>query len=363
MSRKGKLVHQACQVRRGPQGAFASWENTKDVWRGFARFLHGRAMLPRRIQDVSVAAIELYLHDCEARGVARSTVKNYATEIRVVMARLGRNVESMTNKAFGLATRCRDGKKRPPTPEELDQALTLARAVHEGFYLLLGLQELFGLRRIEVLKSACEFETWLRLLLDGAHALPLRRGGKCGRQRWFRILEHRREESVSVLQQAVLYCRAHHGRLVEGRRKNLEGSRNSLSARYRAVGLKGEIAGHCLRYSYAHQMATGQLDRGVDEHEVLLGVSTDLGHGPGRCLFTLRSYLLGLLPRFQRILEHGRLIRIPNNIAVDERFRPPPRVKENGARTYWRAHICNQRAGEGKRGIDAGVSAQHAVHP
>ncbi|MGF6765411.1 MULTISPECIES: integrase domain-containing protein [Paraburkholderia] len=362
MSRKGKLVHQACEVRRGPQGAFASWENTKDVWQGFARFLHERALLPRRVQDVSVAAIELYLHDCEARGVARSTVKNYATEIRVVMARLGRNVASMTNKAFGLATRCRDGKKRPPTPEELDQALTRARAVHEGFYLLLCLQELFGLRRIEVLRSTRDFETWLHLLLGGAQALPLRRGGKCGRQRRFRILEHRREETVSVLRQAVLYCRAHHGRLVEGRRKNLEGSRGSLSARYRAVGLKGEIAGHCLRYSYGHQMASAELDRGVDEHEVLLGVSTDLGHGPGRCLFTLRTYLLGLLPRFQRILNNGRLIRIPKDIADDERFRPPPRVKENGARTYWRAHIRNRRAGEGKRDIEPGMSVL-PVHP
>jgi len=349
MSRKGKVVHQACEARRGPQGAFESWQNTKDVWSEFARFLHEHGMLPRRIRDVPVAAIMLYLQHCLSRGLDPLTVRNRATEIRVIMQRAGRNLDHMTNQFLGLATRCRDGKKRPPTREELDRAFELARAAHQGFYLLIRLQELFGLRRVEIMRSARDLETWLRLLLGGAHALPLRRGGKGARRRRFRILEHRREETIAILQQAVLYCQSHGGRLVEGRRKNLEGSKNSLAARYRAVGLKGEISGHCLRHSYGCQMVTAELDQGVDEHEVLLGVCTDLGHGPGRLAFTARTYLLSLLPRFQRIFKNGRLVSMPKQMVSDERFRRPPRVKEKGARAYWRAHIRNQRAGEGKR--------------
>jgi hypothetical protein len=351
MSRKGKLVHQACEARRGPQGAFGSWENSKDIWNQFARFLHQIGMLPRRIQDVQIAALMLYAQHCEARGLEPSTTRNHLTEIRVILKRAGRCIDHITNELLGVQTRCRDGKKRPPTPEELDRVYVLARAMHEGFYLLLRLQELLGLRRVEVMRSARDFRRWLRLLLEGAQALPLRRGGKGGRRRRVRILEHRRAETLSVLQQAVLYCQTHGGRLIEGRRKNLQGSKNSLTARYRAVGLKGEIAGHCLRYSYGHQLVSGDLDQGINEHEALLSASSSLGHGPGRLAFTARTYLLGLLPRLQRIFKNGRLIPAPKELATDARFRPPPRVKENGARAYWRTHIRNQRAGEGNRGV------------
>jgi hypothetical protein len=352
MSRKGKLVHQACEARRGPQGAFESWRNTRDVWVEFVRFLAQHGMLTRRIQDVTVASVELYLHHCEARGLAPSTTRNRSTELRVTLWRSGRNVDQITNKMFGLTRRCRDGKKRPPTRKELEKAYRLARAMHEGFYLLLRLQELLGLRRIEVLRSACDLDRWLRLLLDGAHALPLRSGGKGGRRRRFRILEHRRTETVAILQQAVAYCRAHDGRLIEGRRKNLESAKHSLAARYRAVGLKGEISGHSLRYLYACELATSEIERGVDECEVLLGVAAVLGHGPlTRARFTLRTYLLSVLPRFARILKNGQLISIPEELKRDERFRAPPRIKEKGARAHWRTHIRNQRAGEGKRGV------------
>jgi hypothetical protein len=362
MSRKGKLVHQACEARRGPKGAFASWKNTRDIWNELVRFLYLHNMLPRRIQDVTVASIMLYLQHCEARGLANSTTRNRSTEIRVIMRRAGRNMDHVTNRFLGLVTRCRDGKKRPPTRQELDAAFKLARAAHEGFYLLVRLQELLGLRRAEILRSARDLPRWLGLLLNGAQVLPLRSGGKGGRPRRFRILEHRRAETLSILRQAVLYCESHDGRLVEGRRQNLEGARNSLAARYRAAGFKGEISGHSLRYSYSHQMVTAELDLGVDEHEVLLAMSTDLGHGH-RLFFTLRTYLLGLLPRFQRILKNGRLARLPEELANDERFRRPPRVKENGARTYWRAHIRNQRAGEGKRDVNACVPGHRAAHP
>jgi hypothetical protein len=127
MSRKGKLTHQACEARRGPQGAFASWENTRDIWEEFIRFLRQHGKLPRHVRDIPVATIMLYLQHCIGRGLKLSTVRNRATEIRVVMKRAGRNLDHVTNKVLGVATRCRDGKKRPLTDEEMGDVCERAR--------------------------------------------------------------------------------------------------------------------------------------------------------------------------------------------------------------------------------------------
>ncbi|MCX4177439.1 MULTISPECIES: integrase domain-containing protein [Paraburkholderia] len=362
MSRKGKLTHEACETRRGPQGAFESWKNTGDVWEEFIRFLHQHGTLPRRVRDIPVAFVMLYLQHCIGRGLKPSTVRNRATEIRVVMKRAGRNLDHVTNKVLGVATRCRDGKKRPLTDEELGDVNERARAADMGLYLLVRIQALLGLRRVEALRSACDLDRWVRLLANGARALPVRRGAKGGRPRRTRIIEQKRDETVALLQEAARYCRAHGGRLIQGRRKNREGSLNRLKALYRIIGLKGEISGHALRYTYSCTKATEDLDQGVPELEVLMGISGDLGHGPDRCRFTLRTYLLSLFPRFEKILKNGKLVGIPKDQVAD-RFRPPPRTRRKPARSHWQAHIKNRRAGEGTGGAEHHGGAPREAHP
>jgi hypothetical protein len=361
MSRKGKLTHQACEARRGPQGAFESWKNTKDIWVEFIEFLKERGPLPRHIRDIPLAFVMLYLQHCVGRGLELSTVRNRATEIRVVMKRVGRNIDHANGKFLGLAPRNRDGKKRPPTDEEMGNAFARAHAAHVGHYLMLRLQATLGLRRVECLRCVRDLDRWVRLLAGGAEALPVRAGAKGGRPRRVRVIERMRDETFELVKEAANYCRAHGGRLFEGRRKNLEGSLNALKARNRAVGLKGEISGHSLRYFYACCKAIEELDRGVPAHEVLIGISSDLGHGP-RCQFTLRTYLLSIISRFENILKDGKLIGIPND-QVDARFLPPVRTRRTPERSYWHAHIRNQRAGEGKSIARPHEDARPAAQP
>jgi Integrase/Phage integrase, N-terminal len=363
MSRKGKLTHEACDARRGPRGAFESRKNSRHIWEPFFRFLDELDMLPRRVRDVPIAAIMLYLHHCLSRGLAVGTVRNIATEIRVVMKRCGRDIDHFTNKHFGLATRHREGKKRPPTQKEIREVHGRARRADHGVYLLVRIQELFGLRRVEAVRSAPDYDRWARLLAGGANAVPVRRGPKGGRPRRTHIIEHRREETVALLREAARYCRAHGGRLLRGRRNNLEGSLNRLKALYRTIGLKGEISGHSLRYLYAHVKAIEYLDKGIPEYEVLLMISCDLGHGPSRCGFTLRTYLRGLAHRFTKIMRNGKLIRMPKHLMDDKRFQRPARQKPDGARAFWRARIKNRRAGEGEAGARQPDSAPHNVRP
>lgn len=362
MSRKGKLTHEACEARRGPQGAFQSWTNTKDVWEEFIRFIQRYGTLPHHVREIPVAFVMLYLQHCLARGLTPGTARNRATEIRVVMKRAGRNLDHITNQVLGMATRCRDGKKRPLTDEQLDDVNERARAADRGLYLLVRIQALLGLRRVEAVRCARDLDRWVRLLANGAKALPVRRATKGGRPRRTRVIEQKRDETVALLKEAAHYCRAHGGRLIEGRRKNLEGSLNRLKALYRRIGLKGEISGHALRHTYACTKAMEDLDHGVPELEVLMGISADLGHGPDRCRFTLRTYLLSIVSRFETILKNGELVGIPKD-QVAERFRPPPRTRRKPARAHWRAHIKNRRAGEGTGGAEHPWDVRHEAHP
>jgi hypothetical protein len=208
-----------------------------------------------------------------------------------------------------------------------------------------------SLDAIALLRSAPDLDRWVRLLAGGANALPVRRGVKGGRPRRTRIIEQKRDETFALLQEAARYCRTHGGRLIQGRRKDLASSINRVKALYRFIGLKGEISAHALRYTYSRDKATEDLDRGVPEHEVLMAISADLGHGPDRCRFTLRTYLLSLFSRFEKLLKNGKLVGIPKD-QVEERFRPPPRTKRNPARSHWRAYIQNRRAGAGKSGTE-----------
>jgi hypothetical protein len=230
-----------------------------------------------------------------------------------------------------------------------------------GLYLLVRIQALLGLRRVEALRSAPDLDRWVRLLANGAKALPVRRATKGGRPRHTRLIEQKRDETVALLTEAARYCRAHGGRLIQGRRKNLEGSLNRLKALYRVIGLKGEISGHALRYTYGCTKATEDLDQGVPELEVLMGISADLGHGPNRCRFTLRTYLLSLFQRFEKILKNGKLVCIPKD-QVPDQFRPPPRRRRKPARSHWRAHVKNRRAGEGASGAEHCGDVRHEVH-
>ena len=50
----------------------------------------------------------------------------------------------------------------------------------------------------------------------------------------------------------------------------------------KALGLKGKIASHSLRYAFSHNLMKYYLDQGYPEKETLAMTSMDLGHGDGR---------------------------------------------------------------------------------
>jgi integrase len=270
---------------------------------------HG--ILPDRVKDVPVIAIVLYVQHCLARGLTVASVRNIATEIRVVMDRAGADIDHVTNKFLGLARRNRDGRKRPPTDAEMHDITERARRADEGFYILIRLQRLLGLRRLEAMLSAPDLENWLELALQGADRFYVSRGTKGGRPRDVRLLEKKRAETIAVLREGVRYCQAHGGRLITGTRNDLRGSLERLKWIYRHVGLTREISSHSLRHAYAVERACEDLERNIPEETVLVNVSADLGHGPTRGQMTLRTYLLPVISLFSRIVKDGKLIGMP----------------------------------------------------
>ena len=322
MSWLSNYMHEIGCGKRRAKGAFASHRNTMCEFTAFARFMRTLDIKPRRVKDTPELAILLYVQHCVARGVAPGTVRNTTTEIRCALSRAGRNIDYLTNAAMGISSRDRNGQKRALLPSEVDAFVARAARLNMGFALLLQLQRLLGLRRLEALRSAPDLQLWLDCITAGDHTVPVTRGVKGGRRRTVTILMQRREETIQVLHSAVQYCKANGGQLITGRRNSLESALNRLKALYTTIGMTGQTSSHAARYSYAQDKALEYLQSGMEEHAVLIHVSADLGHGPSRQSFTARVYLRGILSHFSRIMQGHRFMgcaRYLNEVLSDLR--------------------------------------------
>ncbi|NPT42380.1 integrase [Paraburkholderia sp. 1N] len=336
MSWLSNYMHEIGCGKRRAQGAFASHRNTMCEFTAFARFMRTLGIKPRRVKDTPEFAILLYIQHCVARGIAPGTVRNTTTEIRCALRRAGRNIDYLTNAAMGISSRDRNGQKRALLPPEVDEFVARAARLNMGFALLLLLQRLLGLRRLEGLRSAPDLQLWLDCITAGDHTVPVTRGVKGGRPRAVTILMQRREETIRVLRSAVQYCHVNDGQLITGRRDSLESALNRLKAMYTTIGMKGETSSHAMRYTFAQEKALEYLQSGMEEHAVLVHVSADLGHGPSRQSFTARVYLRGIFSHFSRIMQGSRFMGCARYlIEVFNDLRDPNSSRKTRRKSGW----------------------------
>ncbi|MFL9907867.1 integrase domain-containing protein [Paraburkholderia sp. RL17-337-BIB-A] len=336
MSWYSNYLHEIGCGKRRTQGAFASLRNSMCEAGAFARFMRTLDIKPKRVKDTPAFAIFLYIQHCVARGVAPGTVRNTATELRCALRRAGRNIDYLTNSAMGLSSRDRNGQKRALMPSEVDAFVARAARLNTGFALLIMLQRLLGLRRLEGLRSAPDLQLWLDRITAGSHTVSVTRGAKGGRPRTVTILMQRREQTIHVLHSAVEYCNANGGRLITGRRNSLESALNRLKALYTAIGMTGQTSSHAARYTYAQDKALEYIQSGMEEHAVLVHVSADLGHGPSRQSFTARVYLRGILSHFSRIMQGSRFMgcaRYLDEVLNDQRS--PNSTEKTRRKSRW----------------------------
>jgi integrase len=327
MSRRTKLVHEVVSVADRHEGSQQHKTNLREIWDPYSRFLRDIGICPKRVKEIPALGPKLYVQLCVARGTAVGSIHNRTSGIRVVMKRAGKDIDHLTNAVLGVPRRDRNGKKVPLSREEQIEVHEKAHRIDEGFGLLTEFQSGFGLRGREALLSPPDLQAWHQALANGESTIHVERGCKGGRPREVSVLEARRPEMLSVLARAIDYCHRHNGRLVTGRGGDLRSSLNRLKGLYRRAGLTGERSGHALRHGYACEMACQRFDRKESEHEVLVGVASDLGHGEKRGRFTLVTYLRSIIERFARVFRNGRLFKKAKDI---QPFSPGPAAQQPG---------------------------------
>lgn len=231
--------------------------------------------------------------------VSPRTLQNMLAHFRVALRGVGRghvaDSPEWSNKAFNAASRAGDrtGKHRALTADELAaaqaKAVTLGAAGREVM-VLTELQRSFGLRAQEAVQCAASLASWKVALAD-ARPVLIASGTKGGRARTTVVPDSLRDRALVAVEAALALAQANHGHLVAA--DGLKAAMDRYAHGCRAVGLKGEIASHALRYAWAHDRFREYLRAGFERRDALARLSQDLGHGDGRARYVKMVYLRG----------------------------------------------------------------------
>ena len=186
--------------------------------------------------------------------------------------------ESISNKALNLSGASRTGTKRAITDSEYQHIYQKALQKHPTIAAGMELGRALGLRGEEIVQSCQSLKTWKKALQQNKTKLNIVFGTKGGRPRETIIID--RERALNAVNAALHFTEQQNGRLID--KPNLKQAMNHWHYYCRALGLKGEIAPHSLRYAFTNDAIAYYRQQGFSEKEIYALTSMDLGHGDGR---------------------------------------------------------------------------------
>jgi integrase len=217
-----------------------------------------------------------------ARGRSKRSIANNATHIRTALEGIGRRpfADKVSNASLGISGGSRAGTKRPMMREQFEPYRAAAAAIDPGVAMVLELEQEFGLRAEEAVRSVGSLVDWERALCNpiGDGFVTIIHGTKGGKTRRSPPLD--RQRATSIVRRAIELMRQGNGRLV--RRSGLKRAMYRYHYVVKKIGMSGERAPHSLRYAYATEHLQRMKAAGVSRREAAAGVSTWLGHGDGR---------------------------------------------------------------------------------
>lgn len=238
--------------------------------------------------------------DAVRPDVSQRTLQNLLAHFRVALRGVGRghvaDAPEWANKQFNAASHAGDrvGKHRAVSNAELGEAQRQATALGAAgreVVVLTELQRSFGLRAQEAVQCSGSLQGWKAALTDGRPVL-IASGTKGGRARTAMIPESLRPRAIAAVDAALALSSANGGRVVAA--DGLKAAMDRYAHACRAVGLRGEIASHSLRYAWAHDRFREYLGAGYERRDALARLSQDLGHGDGRARYVKMVYLRGI---------------------------------------------------------------------
>ena len=258
----------------------------------FFNYLKSNNIQIRDMSQIKGKYIKGYIEGRLKKGIGKRTLQNEMAAIRQSLRAVGRDKladsESISNKALNLSGASRAGTKRAITDSEYQHIYHKALKTCPTIAAGMELGRALGLRGEEVVQSCQSLKTWKKALEQDKTKLNIVFGTKGGRPRETIIIN--RERALNAVNTALHFTEQQNGRLID--KPNLKQAMNHWHYHCRALGLKGEIAPHSLRYAFAQQATEHYIEQGYSQQEALALTSMDLGHGDGRGRYIKSTYIL-----------------------------------------------------------------------
>jgi hypothetical protein len=169
---------------------------------------------------------------------------------------------------------------------QYQQIYALALQKNPGLAAAIGLARTLGLRSEEAVQSIHSLQTWHTALQQGDHKLKIVFGTKGGRERFTTVID--RQQTQQAVLFALSVAAQQNGKLID--KPNLKQAMTYWRNHTRAIGLRGQISPHSLRYAFAQQDIIHYQQQGYSRKETLALTSMDLGHGDNRGAYVKQVY-------------------------------------------------------------------------
>ena len=243
-----------------------------------------------QVDQIKGKYIAGYIAERLAQGLSKRTLQNDMVAIRQTLRTAGRdklaNSDQISNKALGLSGASRKGTKVAITDKQYAEIHQRALQKDPGHAALLELARTYGLRGEEAVQSCQSLKTWKAAIESGATAIKVIFGTKGGKPRDTLIID--RQRALNAVNNAIWIAEQRNGKLIDKPtlKQAMTYWRNSCSA----IGLKGQISAHSLRYAFTQDAIDYYLQQGYTKQEALALTSMDLGHGDLRGRFVKSVY-------------------------------------------------------------------------
>lgn len=234
------------------------------------------------ISQIKEKYIQGYIQARLNQKIGKRTLQNEMAAIRQTLRAEGRNKLAnsprISNKALGLSGASRKGTRVAITERQYKQIHQKALLKSPALAAAIELARVFGLRGEEAVQSVQSLKTWQTAIANGNTKIKVIFGTKGGRPR--ETITINRERARNAVNTAIQIAEQQKGKLID--KPNLKEAMTYWRNHTRAIGLKGQLSPHSLRYAFTHDVVAYYQSQGYSKQETLALTSMDLGHGDGR---------------------------------------------------------------------------------
>lgn len=293
------IVDELCELSFKHGGSHGTRSARKRSVKRFADYLRRGDVGIRHVKHVRLKHIQGFGADLQAfvqSGLLNvRSAQNIMAHVRGVLRQVGKwkivKDPAASNAALGLAGGCRLGKRRAILDEEFRSYFPSLRERNESSAWVAAIQRALGLRALEAVRAG-QIDVLNRIWRDVNNGRPayIIEGTKGGRPRFVTV------HNVQIIKKIIMWglrilARSGAKFIIRGAGGHLKSALDKYLRDLRAIGMKGDVSSHSLRYAWAQESMRLHIQRtGVSFREALILVSLDLGHGDRRGRFIRQVY-------------------------------------------------------------------------